>query len=839
MLVVKNLEKTYENGVEALKGVSFDTPDCGMIAIVGSSGCGKSTLLNVLSGMDDASSGDIFIAGEKCNPREVKNSFATIYQDYKLIENLSAIDNIMIAKELSASDYSANQIDELLDKLGILDCKNEKVLNLSGGQKQRVAIARALIQQPKIIFADEPTGNLDSKNSKNIFGLLQELAKDILIIVVTHDVETIKNYANRLIRLQDGMIIEDEIITAPTVSQVAESPQKAKVQTVKKGGLSFRTAMSVAVAFNKAKVGRRIAFMVISTLLLLVMMFCCNWAMIDYETMVSATYDKRNVGNMAISSYSKYETLKLTYGNGSFISTTHSDLTEIGQYLKDKKGINSAKVYSLVPDIFGVAHEFTGIQTHDINGEMLTLQEVAYGSAHINNYIVTNDMQSIGIKLLQGRQPQKLGEIAIPKSKLIYFNALGGYRDHNTNEYVAVDNIFEHDFYGINIVGVFDDGVSVPDKFAMQNDLFESEEEQEAYNYVSNKILAKSVIVSTAWSDVWDAALYMEGPGIADRNQGQYVHTSMIAGNTVYKNIGVAPANELTAHITGIDSVEKGTVLMNKNFASFRRVNDGDEIFLSTTLVRGTVQDLGGEYTVDREICTNKKFKVKIDPRLDNQYDIGVLYNEEDYKMMMGGYEKPQTNKIIFDMDSLSTGELKQLNAKAKQLYGGKKGTDFYQSMLQFDIDDSFYLVGEYSEMRMIGNYVFIAASIILVVVVGLLIYNSISIIIASKANDLLILKSLGANRIDYLKIYGIFTFIQLLIELVIGIGLGIGVVFLFNFLMTQVIGQTLIVMLPLMPWAVFTSILIAIFASLLALTFNICGISDKNLRKAFQKTKE
>ena len=167
MLRVKDLTKTYENGVEALRGVSFDTPNYGMIAVVGSSGCGKSTLLNVLSGIDEKSDGEIFIFGEKCNPREIKSTFATIYQDYKLIENLSVIDNILVAKELVASDYSIEQIDALLEKLGIFECKNEKVLSLSGGQKQRVAIARALVQKPKIIFADEPTGNLDSKNSKN------------------------------------------------------------------------------------------------------------------------------------------------------------------------------------------------------------------------------------------------------------------------------------------------------------------------------------------------------------------------------------------------------------------------------------------------------------------------------------------------------------------------------------------------------------------------------------------------------------------------------------------------------------------------------------------------
>lgn len=839
MLKVKNLTKIYENGVQALKGVSFDTPNCGMIAIVGSSGCGKSTLLNVLSGMDEKTDGEIFLDGIEQNPKHIKSTFATIYQDYKLIENLSTIDNILVAKELTNSDYSLEQIDNLLSELGIFECKNEKIYSLSGGQKQRVAIARALIQKPKIIFADEPTGNLDSKNSNNIFSLLQELAKDILIIVVTHDVDNIKKYANRIIKLQDGMIIEDETIVEVIDNKNVEEKKNIEIKNKKKYGLSFKTSMSVAIAFNKAKVARRIAFMVVTTILLMILLFCCNWASIDYETMVRATYDKRNISNMVISEYSKYEKVSRVVGNGTFTATTHNDLTEISQYLKDKKGINSAKVYSNVTDIFGVDTVFTGTLTYDINDKMLNLQDVAYGYAFIDKYIVTNDLKSLGISLIKGRQPEKLGEIAIPKSKFIYFNAIGGYRDRETYEFVAVKDIFKHDFYGIKIVGVFDDGVVVPNKFAKPISEFESEDEQEAYSCVTDKLLAQSVIVPTAWSDVWDATMYYEGFGNARHSQGQYVNTLMTVNNTKYNDIGVAPANSLTAHITGIDSVEKGTVLMSNNFAALKKLNDGDEILLSTMLVRGDVQDLGGEYAIDRNIRMNIKFKVKIDARLNDKHNSEILYNEEDYKMMMSGYEKPQLNKIIYNMDSLSAGELKQLNAKAKSLYGGKSYDNYYQSMLDFIIDDGRLVTSEYAEMRMIGNYVFIVASIILAAVVGMLIYNSIGIIITSKANDLLILKSLGASKLDYYKIYGIFTIVQLLIELIIGIGLGIGVIFLFDYLMTTIIGQTLIVKLPLIPVSIIITILIAVVTSALALTFNICRIIDKNLRKAFQKTKE
>ena len=838
MLRVKDLTKTYENGVEALRGVSFDTPNYGMIAVVGSSGCGKSTLLNVLSGIDEKSDGEIFIFGEKCNPREIKSTFATIYQDYKLIENLSVIDNILVAKELVASDYSIEQIDALLEKLGIFECKNEKVLSLSGGQKQRVAIARALVQKPKIIFADEPTGNLDSKNSKNIFGLLQELAKDILIIVVTHDVETIKNYANRMLRLQDGVIVEDRELTELAVCKNVEKPQNIGVQKAKKVGLSFKTSMSVAIAFNKAKVGRRIAFMVISTLLLLVMMVCCNWAMIDYQTMVSATYDKRNASNMAKSQYEKYQTIEKS--DGTIQVRTYCDLTPIQEYLKTKKGITSAKIYnkSIAPSIFDIpfSYEFNSLHTEGAKGK-LTMQEIAYGSAGTSSYIVINDIESLGIKLLEGRSPKYLGEVAIPKSKQIYFNALGGYYDSNIEEYIEIapDELLGYDFFGVKIVGVFDDGVEVPKKFAKPFTSWEDKEYIEAQSFVSNKVLSQVVIVPTCYSEIWDAAFYMKGTQNAKSSQGQYINTSMIVKDEIYNNIGVAPANKLTEYYTGISRVEQGSVLLSKMFATQHNMKDGDTILLSTALVRGDINTMSTNFVIDKNIQSLKKFNVKVDNRISSGWEI--LYNEEDYKMMMDNV-KPQANQIIYNIDGLSTGELKELNKQCQKIFG-VSNWDFLHSMLSFEIDDSRDLLGKYFEMRMIGDYVMIIASVILACIVVILLYNSISIIINSKANDLLILKTLGAKKLDYLKIYGIFTIVQLLVELVVGIGLGIGGVFLLNAFITKVASMEFIVQLPLIPMAILTTIAVAIVASVMSLTINICRISDKNLRKAFQKTKE
>ena len=221
LIEAKNLKKTYgkgSNAVEALKGLDFMLPEKGMIFFLGKSGSGKSTLLNILGGLDDATSGELIIGGRdicKLKPHELDNyrnyHVGIIYQNYNLFEEDTVINNIKIASDISENKPSDNEIDELLNKLDLIEKKTKLVRELSGGQKQRVAIARALIKNPKIILADEPTGNLDSKTSKTIFDFLKEISKTKLVIIISHDRINTFNYADRVLELYDGQIESDKI----------------------------------------------------------------------------------------------------------------------------------------------------------------------------------------------------------------------------------------------------------------------------------------------------------------------------------------------------------------------------------------------------------------------------------------------------------------------------------------------------------------------------------------------------------------------------------------------------------------------------------------------------
>ncbi len=221
VLRVENLTKEYgkkDTKVVALDNISFSIEKGEFVAIVGASGSGKSTLLHMLGGVDRPTSGKVFIDGEdiyKFNNDELaifrRRQVGLIYQFYNLIPILNVEENIALPCRLDGRDVDKKRLDDLLKLLGIEKRRNHLPNELSGGQQQRVSIGRAIINNPAIMLADEPTGNLDSKSSREIIDLLKLSNKKYnqTLIVITHD-ENIALEADRIITIEDGKIIKDE-----------------------------------------------------------------------------------------------------------------------------------------------------------------------------------------------------------------------------------------------------------------------------------------------------------------------------------------------------------------------------------------------------------------------------------------------------------------------------------------------------------------------------------------------------------------------------------------------------------------------------------------------------
>ena len=261
MLELKNINKSYKTGnfvQHALKNVDLSFRKNEFVAILGPSGSGKTTLLNIIGGLDRYDSGDLIINGKSTKKFKAtewdsyrNNCVGFIFQSYNLISHISVLENVEMALTLSGykRKNKKEKALEALEKVGLKDHAYKKPNQLSGGQMQRVAIARSLVNDPDIILADEPTGALDSATSVQIMNLIKEIAKDKLVIMVTHNPELAKDYANRIIEFKDGEILSD---SNPINS---EEENLGKVH-IKKTVLSYLSAIHLSFNNIKTKKGR-------------------------------------------------------------------------------------------------------------------------------------------------------------------------------------------------------------------------------------------------------------------------------------------------------------------------------------------------------------------------------------------------------------------------------------------------------------------------------------------------------------------------------------------------------------------------------------------------------
>lgn len=224
LIELHNVSKNYTTRLgivtKALDNISLKLPNKGLVFILGKSGSGKSTLLNIVGGLDTVSSGKVIVNGRDIhdlNQKELdyyRNAHVGfVFQDFNIIDTFTIAQNIGLAVELQGHQINHDDMSLILEYVGLTGFESRKGNEVSGGQKQRIAIARALIKKPTIILADEPTGNLDSNTSNQIMDLLKKVSRDNLVVIVSHDPEEAELYADRIIKIKDGMIFEDLIIS--------------------------------------------------------------------------------------------------------------------------------------------------------------------------------------------------------------------------------------------------------------------------------------------------------------------------------------------------------------------------------------------------------------------------------------------------------------------------------------------------------------------------------------------------------------------------------------------------------------------------------------------------
>ena len=266
MLQIKNIYKEYKTGnliQKALDDVSLNLRDNEFVAILGPSGSGKTTLLNIIGGLDRYDEGDLIINGistKKYKDRDWdsyrNHTIGFVFQSYNLIPHQTILANVELALTISGVSKSKRKQKaiEALEKVGLGNHLHKKPNQLSGGQMQRVAIARALVNDPDIVLADEPTGALDSDTSIQVMELLKEVAKDRLVVMVTHNPELAETYATRIVKIKDGKMLSD---TNPYIIE-KEKTKPPVHKNMGKTSMSFLTSLSLSFNNLKTKKGRTI-----------------------------------------------------------------------------------------------------------------------------------------------------------------------------------------------------------------------------------------------------------------------------------------------------------------------------------------------------------------------------------------------------------------------------------------------------------------------------------------------------------------------------------------------------------------------------------------------------
>ena len=268
MLEIKKVSKIYETAgfkQKALDEVSIKFRENEFVSILGQSGSGKTTLLNIVGGLDQYTKGDLIINGvstKKYKDRDWdtyrNHRVGFVFQSYNLIPHQTALQNVELALTLSgvSKEERRKRAKEALVKVGLEDHMNKRPNQMSGGQMQRIAIARALVNNPDILLADEPTGALDSETSIQVMELLKEIAKDKLVIMVTHNPELAEEYSTRIIKLLDGKVVND---SNPLTKKEEEKEKKLdEEQKTSKTHMSFTTALSLSLNNLMTKKGRTI-----------------------------------------------------------------------------------------------------------------------------------------------------------------------------------------------------------------------------------------------------------------------------------------------------------------------------------------------------------------------------------------------------------------------------------------------------------------------------------------------------------------------------------------------------------------------------------------------------
>lgn len=480
MIKLENIQKTYyskHNGSVALNNLSLTLPNKGLIFIVGKSGCGKTTLLNILGGLDKFDSGKMICEGIDTSKftstdwDKYRNSYVGfVFQENNLLEEYNVYDNIRLVTDLQNIKDSKEQIYSALRFVGVDNYAYRKIGELSGGQKQRIAIARAIAKESKLLLADEPTGSLDTEIGRDIFVLLKELSKNQLVVVVTHDLSSAKEFGDQIIEMQDGQIVKNT--GKKTTADCDEEPFRAK-----KSVLNPKLCVKLSTnAFKKTPI-RLIVLIILSMFgfsLMVGALKFSTWKPYDLQQKV---LEREKVAILSLTP----ETIDLG-GGAAREEKKYFETSKFKEFVDNYKGMN----------IIGVADYFEEYNNQGFFRQ-LTDREQVYFNEHFSGVAAMNenDFKAYGFELLAGSFPDDTwGEYDIAISKSMYeVYTLTGFTDDGL-ENVSITT--HDDLIGRQFGGMYGD------KYTIRG-IVDTKFDRNEYENIKTYALGYSDVFSVEW----------------------------------------------------------------------------------------------------------------------------------------------------------------------------------------------------------------------------------------------------------------------------------------------------------------------------------------------------
>ncbi len=750
MIELNFLKKIYKSkkgiSTTAIDGINLKFGNSGMVFIVGKSGSGKSTLLNLLGGLDSVSSGEIIVNGKNISNFSSKEYDAYrntyigfVFQEFNILEEYNVYENIGLALKLQNQKPTESDIDKLLDKLGISGLGTRKVNELSGGQKQRVALARVLIKNPKIILADEPTGNLDKNSSKQIFEILKEISKEKLVIVVSHDNDSANTYADRIIEIEDGKVKND----SNDLKEVRNSDFK-----LKKSKLPSFFALKMSLSNFKFKPFKLIMTVILTTLSLIFMSIALNFYMFDKTLFIT--------NNMKDNNNYVYDVYNTEYSYCDFGNICYIDLGLNDDDLKTLENTTGAKInpiYKLYDNNKELNFEFG---YNDIDSEF-------YNDINSIYFVDVNDTRLFNNII--GNIPVNSNEIVVHKYFADFVIKFGIkltdntlYFPKNYNDLVSSKKEIKLGDNKVIIVGIIDDDDSLY-KNGKDTGHFESQKLEQYFE-----------------ENYSEMGNYIYGIDLIDNIKLNADPLSNLEYTTLTKISGIFENIVSTQNFKTLDN--SINVISENGISSIQSINKNEVVISLNTLKNIYNNSLNTfdndllEYIKNNNLTYNEALIKFISNYLkENSNNIKLILNNinnNKTNVTVKGVSLDDNNYVSYEY--ISENEIRTKEIKSAKIYdddiNNLKNTFnklkfkddltldetgiFYTYMVDhsYDIRSIIYIYKNLSKYILIVSLVFVLFNF-------LLFSNFIGITISYSKKQIGILRALGASGDDVIKIFG------------------------------------------------------------------------------------